>query len=337
MTMDNRVKKIFLMPQEILNKNLGAFPYSSYHKKNILKDYEMFLKYLKDNKLCEITDGTIISIDETDIDDIVRGFLETKQSVTYKNLSRCCLRVIFNLHNLEFDRSKYPVTNYDESKDIEDKIITYEEFLNEIDYLFNESEKLISYMAFKGWLGQDVLNARMAKENDIDFEKGIWELYDGRIIDLNKEDPILKKLLKNTINQTEYIPYDKKEKDTEAGLHFPEAYPYNPDSKYIFKTRNHPRSNNGLAPFARVGIETMFARLVHEFGSIFNRNNLKVSGFLSAMYKKDPKPNWTIQKINDFKKETGYKVSSINARVFFLQKYFPEVLTKKTTETKSVE
>ena len=330
MTMDNRVKKIFLMPQEILNKNLGTFPYSDYHKKNILKDYSMFLKFLKDNQLCTITDGDVISINETDIDDAVRKFLETKQSVTYKNLSRCCLKVIFDLHNLEFDRSKYPVTNYAESKDIEDKIVTYEEFLNEIDYLFNESEKLISYMAFKGLLGKDVLNARMAKVSDVDFKNGIWKLYDGTIVKL--DDEVLVRLLKNTINQKEYIPYNKKDKDTENGLHFPESYVYNPECEYLFKTRNHPRSDYGLAPFARVGIETMFARLVHEFGAIFNRNNLKVSGFLDTMYKIDPSPNWTIKRINELKKETGYKISSINARVFYLQKYFPETLEGKSSE-----
>lgn len=326
----NKNKKIFLMPEEVLKINLGAFPYSSYHKQNIIKEYNMFLNYLKENNLCKTIDNANV-IQESNIDDAIRGFLDTKPSSTYKNLSRSCLKIIFILHNLEFDRSKYPVTNYAEFKDIEDKIITYDEFLNELNNLFNESEKLISYMAFKGLLGKEILNARMAKVSDIDFKNGIWKLYDGRIVQL--DDEVLVQLLKNTINQKEYIPYDKKEKSSENGLHFPEAYEYNPDCKYLFKTRNHPRSDYGLAPFARVGIETMFARLVHEFGSIFNRNNLKVSGFLDAMYKKDATPNWTIHRINDFKKETGYKVSSINARVFYLQKYFPSFLEDKKNKT----
>ena len=328
-------RKIFLMSKEVLKKRLGSFPYSTYHKINITRDYDMLLNYIMNNGYTDSDDIDNIEVNESDIDQIVREYLDTKQSTTYKNLSRCCLKVIFNLNNLDFDRSKYPVTNYSESKSIEDKIISYDEFVEELNNLFNESEKLISYMAFRGMLGQEVMNARMAKESDVDFEKGTWKLYDGRVIDLNKEDPLLTKLLHNTINQTEYIPYDKKDKLSRDGLYMPEAYEYNPDCKYLFKTRNHPRSGNGLAPFARVGIETMFARLVGEFGSIFNRNNLKISGFLDEMYREDPTPNWTIRKINAFKKDKFYKVSSINARVFYLQKYFPEVLEMEKIKKES--
>lgn len=328
MTKKNLEKKVFFMPTEMLEQNLGAFPYSFYHKKNVVKDYDMFLNFIRDNNLCEKNDGSFISISESKLDDIVRDYLSTKNSATYRNLSRCCLKAVFSLHNLEFDRSKYPVTNYTEFKNVESRLVTYDEFVNELNNLFNESEKLISYMAFKGILGEEVLNARMAKVSDVDFEKNIWTLYDGTVIEL-QDDELLVKLLKNTIAQKEYIPYDKKDKVSQDGLHFPESYLYNPDSEYLFKTRNHPRSGNGLSPFKRVGIETMFARLVHEFGAIFNRNNLKVSGFLDTMYRVDPSPNWTIQRINELKDETPYRISAINARVFYLQKYFPEVLIEK--------
>lgn len=196
------------------------------------------------------------------------------------------------------------------------KILTYDEFLAKLNLLHNESEKLICYMAYKNWLGKEVINARMAKMTDVDFNNGTWKLYDERVIDLNSCDKVLIELLKNTIAQTEYVTYSDE----------PEVYKLNPDSEYIFKTRNHPRSGNGLASYQMVGIETMFARLVCEFGEVFNRNTLKTSGFLAAMYEKDQTPTWTIRKINEFKKEVGYKISAINARVYYLQKYFPESL-----------
>lgn len=196
------------------------------------------------------------------------------------------------------------------------KFLTYDEFLAKLNLLHNESEKLICYMAYKNWLGKEVINARMAKMTDVDFEKGIWKLYDERVIDLNSCDKVLIELLKNTIAQTEYVTYSDE----------PEVYKLNPDSEYIFKTRNHPKSGNGLAPYRRVGIEAMFARLVHEFGEVFNRNSLKISGFLAAMYGKDPTPTWTIKKINEFKEEVGYKVSSVIVRAYYMQKYFPELL-----------
>lgn len=328
MKQNNLEKKVFFMPTEMLEQNLVVFPYSFYHKKNIVKDYNMFLNFLKDNNICEKNEGSFVSISETKLDNVVRDYLSTKNSTTYKNLSRCCLKAVFSLHNLEFDRTKYPVTNYTEFENVENRLVTYDELIEELNNIFNESEKLISYMAFKNMLGKELLNARMAKVSDINFEKNIWILYDGTIIDL-KNDELLVKLLKNTITQTEYIPYDKKNKISANRLHFPKAYKYNPDNKYIFKTRNHPRSGNGLAPFARVGIETMFVRLVHEFGPIFNKNNLKISGFLDTMYRVDPSPNWTIEKINKLKNKTSYKISATNARVFYLQKYFPEILIKK--------
>ena len=196
------------------------------------------------------------------------------------------------------------------------KYLTYDEFLSKLNLLHNESEKLICYMAYKGWLGKEVVNARMAKVVDVDFEKGTWKLYDERVIDLNSCDKVLIELLENTIAQTEYVTYSDEL----------EVCKLNPDSEYIFKTRNHPKSDNGLAPYQMVGIETIFARLVHKFGVMFNRNNLKISGFLAAMYENDSTPDWTIKKINEFKKETGYKVSSINARAYYMQKYFPELL-----------
>ena len=328
MKQNNLEKKVFFMPTEMLEQNLGVFPYSFYHKKNIVKDYNMFLNFLKDNNICEKNEGSFVSISETELDNVVRDYLSTKNSTTYKNLSRCCLKAVFSLHNLEFDRTKYPVTNYTEFENVENKLVTYDELIEELNNIFNESEKLISYMAFKNMLGKELLNARMAKVSDINFEKNIWILYDGTIIDL-KNDELLVKLLKNTITQTEYIPYDKKNKISANGLHFPKAYKYNPDNEYIFKTRNHPRSGNGLSPFKN-GIETMFVRLVHEFGPIFNKNNLKISGFLDTMYRVDPSPNWTIEKINKLKNKTSYKISATNARVFYLQKYFPEVLIKKS-------
>ena len=101
------------------------------------------------------------------------------------------------------------------------------------------------------------------------------------------------------------------------------------ESPYLFKTRNHPRSENGLAPYSKVGLEIMFTRLSNEFGNIFNRNNLKLSGFINLMYDIEPEPTWTVKRIEELKEKVGMKASSINVRVFFLQKYFPEVLIQK--------
>lgn len=315
---------VFFMPEETFEKYTNTLPYSEYHKVNIKRTYRMFIAFIRDNGYNVGDDYLAVNKDKLDY--IVREFLDSKSSTTYKNLERCCLKNAFYLNNLEFNITTYPVNHYHENINVSEKFLTYDDFLLELNLLFNESEKLICYMAYKNWLGKEVINARMAKMTDVDFDNGTWKLYDGRVIDLNSCDEILIRLLKNTIAQTEYIPYNKKDKASPDGLYMPEAYKYNPDCEYIFKTRNHPRSGNGLAPYRRVGIETMFARLVHEFGEVFNRNTLKVSGFLAAMYEKDPTPTWTIRKINEFKKEVGYKVSSINARVYYMQKYFPELL-----------
>ena len=144
MKQNNLEKKVFFMPTKMLEQNLVVFPYSFYHKKNIVKDYNMFLNFLKDNNICEKNEGSFVSISETELDNVVRDYLSTKNSTTYKNLSRCCLKAVFSLHNLEFDRTKYPVTNYTEFENVENRLVTYDELIEELNNIFNESEKLIS-------------------------------------------------------------------------------------------------------------------------------------------------------------------------------------------------
>lgn len=318
--------KVFLISKEDLIKNLKVFPYSEFHRNNIVIEYDSFMNFLKTNNY--LIDGSENVINSEELDTIVRKFIDSKQSLTYKNMARCCLKVIFNLHNLPFDRSKYPINNFEEFEDINNKILTFEEFKTEINNIYNESEKLICYLAYKNLLGDKLVNIRFAKVSDIDFCHHSWKLYDGTLINFGN-DELMIKLLQNTIKQKEYIPYDKKNKKSENGFNFPDSYYYNMESPYLFKTRNHPRSDNGLAPYSKVGLEIMFTRLSNEFGNIFNRNNLKLSGFINLMYEIEPEPTWTVKRIEKLKEKVGMKASSINVRVFFLQKYFPEVLIQK--------
>lgn len=303
-------------------ENLNTFPYTESHKNNITKEYETFLTFIKNKANLK---DEIIEIDEKDIDEYVIEFLKTKKAFASKNKTRSCLKLIFELNDLEFDREKYPITNYSEYNEIDNKIITFDEFKDELEMLFNASDKLLCCMAFYNLLGNKLENARFAKMEDVDLENKKWKLYDGRIVDLSEND-FLMGILKDAINQKEYKPFEKKKDKKINTFNFPDSYPHNKDNVYIFKTRNHPRSDNGLAPFSKVGFELCFARIVREYGNILNRNNLKVSGFLHLMYTIDNSPSWTIKKIETLKQEIGIKISCINIRVFFLQKYFPEVL-----------
>ena len=151
---------------------------------------------------------SVVMLEKTKIDEVVRMYIDTEKSVSHKNLTRVSLKVIFMLNNLNFDREKYPVNEYEKYVENEDKILTLEEFKEEIKNIFNDSEKLLAYMAYQNILGSGVKNARFAKVKDVNFENKTWKLYDGRIIEL--EDEFLVKLLKNAIKQMEYIPYDKK-------------------------------------------------------------------------------------------------------------------------------
>lgn len=310
-----------LIKSEKFKEKLEAFPYTESHKFNITQEYETFLKYLRIR--FKLKSNEIVKIDEDDIDDCVINFLRTKPSVTAKNASRSCLNIVFEINGLDFNREKYPITNYSETNDVENKIITLEEFKNELKMLFNASDKLLCCMAFYNLLGDKLENARFAKMSDVDFINKVWKLYDGRIVGL-EENEFLSNILKDTINQKEYKPFEKNE--NQDVIRFPDSYPYNEENVYIFKTRNHPRSENGLAPFSKVGLEICFTRISKKYGNILTRNNLKVSGFLHLMLTVDNNPNWTTARIEEFKKEVDIKISSNNARVFFLQKYFPETL-----------
>ena len=311
---------IFFMPKEIVDVWLEKLPYGEYHKINVHRSYDSLLKYIEDNNYFVKED--ILAIEKDSLDDIVKGFLDSKSSPTYRNLVRCCLKCIFYIHNIQFDLSKYVINDCYGYKDVKNNFLTEEDFMLELNNLFNYSDKLLSYMAFKNLLGYKFINVRMAKVSDIDFENGFWRLYDGRVVHFKDFDNILVELLNGTVNQKGYVPYDKKDKISVDGLYMPDMYKYNLNSECLFKTRNHPRSGDGLNAFSEVGVNQTFKRMSDYFGKVFNKNNLKLSGFLASMYAKDPTPTWTIQRINAHKKELGCTATSQNIRKYYLGMYF---------------
>lgn len=312
--------KIFWLNEEEFIKRLDTFPYAEATKVNIKNAYLNFIDFMIRKKY--VTDFNTPSIDGEKLDEIVENFINEKDTFGLKSVYRNSLRPIFILHNLEFNIEKYPIINYAEFEDYSERFLTKEELINEIQFVYNESDKLLLYMAYLNLCGDDLTNISYAKIEDINFNTKEWKLYDGQVVDF-KNDSLLEQLLKNTINQTEYIPYIKINALYE---YVPTSYKYNENCIYLFKTRKHPRSNDGLTPLLKEGIKKTYTRLTLEFGKMFRRNNLKISGMLNVMYEIKPSPKWTIKEITKLKKELGFKGTETDIKIFYLQKYFPEYL-----------
>lgn len=314
-------KKIFWLKEEDFIKRLEALPYANASKHNIKNAYLNFISFMIREKY--ILDEKTMMINADQIDDIVQEYINEKDSFGLKSIYRSYLKPIFNLHSLEFDREKYNILNYADFKDVSNNFLTEEELKNELGVVYNASDKLIIYMAYLNIIGKDFENVSYAEKDDVDFKTEKWVLFDGNVIDL-KNDVLLKQLLKETLEQNEFIPYIK----FSSNGNIPDFYEYNIESKYLFRTRKHPRTKNGLAPISKEGVKKIFIRLTGEFGRMFTRNNLKISRVLNTMYEKNPSSKWKFNDIKILKNELNVKFTETDIRIFYLQKYFPESLSE---------
>ena len=318
--------KIFLLSEEEFVKKLDIFPYADASKQNIRNAYLNFVNFMKRENY--ISDNNMV-VDKDKIDEIVINFLNDKYSFGLKSVYRTCLKPIFILHNLEFDRSKYVISNYEEFDDVSDKFLTEEEFHNEISVVYNASDKLLLCMAYYDVIGNDFENVTNARPEYIDFKTKRWLLSDGRILDFS-EDAFLEDIIKATVEQKEYIPYTKP---FSTG-NIPNFYVYNENCQYLFKTRRHPQTRDGMAPLYKEGVKRAYIRLSKEFGKMFTRNNLKISRVLNIMYQVEPSPDWSINEIRKLKKDLKLKFTETDIKVFYLQKYFPESIPELGKFTK---
>lgn len=306
--------RMFFLDEKSLNQRLDILCYCDNYKNRIQKCYGELLQYIKENDYLVLDDDKILMIYADMLKDIVSGFLADVNDVYgYKSM----LRVIFYLNNLNFNKEIYQEECHEK---IDLKYMTYDEMISNIELLKNPSEKLLVYMGFFNLLGDRDINVREAKISDIDFTDMVWKLYDGKVIKL--KDEVLIGLLKDTLNQTECLPYSKPNKMTDDGVNYPNAYKFNSDSKYLFKTRKHPKSNDGLDGFKEIGINTIFRRLETQFGKIFNKLNIKTSGFIYKMYSINPNPDWDISEMRDIKMEKNYRINLTHAYTAYIEKYF---------------
>ena len=314
-------EKIIWLKEEDFIKRLEFLPYASASKYNIKNAYLNFINFMVRENYILDENKMVININQ--IDEIIQNYLNEKDSFGLKSIYRSYLKPIFNLHNLEFDREKYSILNYSEFKDTSNIFLTKEELENELNVVYNATDKLLIYMSYLNIIGKNFENVSYAEKNDVHLETEEWKLYDGTIIDL-KEDYLLKQLLKETLEQNEFIPYIK----FSSNGNMPEFYAYNMKSKYLFRTRKHPRTKDGLAPMSKEGVKKMYVRLTSEFGRMFTRNNLKISRVLNIMYEKNPSSKWKFDDIKKLKSELNVKFTETDIRIFYLQKYFPESLSE---------
>lgn len=314
-------QKICWLKEEDFIKRLEALPYADASKYNIKNTYLNFINFMI--RKGYILDENTMIIDENQINEIVQKYINEKDSFGLKSIYRSYLKPIFNLHNLEFNREDYNILNYTDFKDASNNFLTEEELKNELSVVYNASDKLVIYMAYLNITGKNFENISYAKKEDVVLISKQWKLYDGSVIDL-KNDVLLQRLLKETLEQKEFIPYIK----FSSNGNMPEFYEYNLESEYLFKTRKHPRTKDGLAPISKEGVKKIFVRLTGEFGRMFTRNNLKISRVLNIMYEKNPSSKWKFDDIKKLKSELNVKFTETDIRIFYLQKYFPESLSE---------
>ena len=252
--------------------------------------------YMKENSIKDIK-----SIIQDDLDNIVlkskNKVIGESRSGLYNNIKIINQILKESGSNIELNSSDY----VDKLKFNEDKYFTRKEIREICDLFSNAQDKFIVYALWCGIMGKDYEDLLNLKEEDIVYDENDNPKYIKVKNNRIECDEYMQKILKKTLKSDYYETYN----NTNSGIL---GFGLNPKSPYIIKSKPSIRSNGGLDPMKKVGVQTRLKRLTEMFrdtdirGVHLTGKTLERSGVMFDMFLKEAydQVEWTIEEVTKY-------------------------------------
>lgn len=256
------------------------------------------------NEFLEKSNRSIEKVSLDDIDKFIDKYLLGEARVSLYYNIKCLNDILLDRNiNIRVNSSDY----INKLKFNSGKYFTKREIQQLCRVFSNSQDRFIVYALWNGIMGKDYTDLVNLKVSDIVKDEIGTPLYinvSGRKV---KCDEFMQKIISYVLEDNIYYQY------TESA---DKSYELNMQSEYVIKIRPSKKTNDGLNPMNKVGIQTRLTKLSNvfegEFGDIkihLTGKSLERSGLMYIMYELQIRENkaWKIDEIKKWFKEQGLK------------------------------